>query len=105
MPVSKVVREATRADRPTLNTKETQCCICHKMFSSDSACELTKPYRRPVSEKCKDPRSLGMESKDRDGILVWSVPMDPVVKARLELMWEARRKKSSTAQSVTTQKT
>lgn len=88
-----VVREATRADTPTLNTKQSQCTICWALFSSDSACELHKPYRKPVSTLCKDPADLGMESKDRgDGIAMWSVPMDPEVRERMEKMWAARRK-------------
>lgn len=82
-----------REFRPTLNTKETQCCLCDVMFSSDSACELTKPYRKPVTAECKDPASLGMECRDRgDGVCVWFVPMDPEVKERMEKMWAARRK-------------
>lgn len=89
------MREATRKDRPTLNTKETQCCICYSIFSSDSACEAHKPYRKPVSNLCKSPKELGMESKVRpDGVKVWSVPMDPAVKERMEKMWAARRKVS-----------
>ena len=86
-------REAERSDRPTMNTKETQCPLCWRLFSSDSACELTKPYRKPVSEGCKQPSELGMVSKERgDGVLVWSVPMDPAVRERMEKMWAARRK-------------
>ena len=88
-----MMREASRTDRPTMNTKETQCVVCWMMFSSDSACELTKPYRKPVSVDCKHPVDLGMVSKEReDGVLVWSVPMDPAQRARLEKMWAARRK-------------
>lgn len=89
------MKEATRADHPALNTKQTQCPICWTMFSSDSACELTKPYRKPVSVSCKHPVDLGMVSSERaDGVLVWSVPMDPEVKERMEKMWAARRKAS-----------
>ncbi len=87
------MREATRSDTPKLNTKESQCPICWKLFTSDSACEIHKPYRKPVTGDCKDPVELGMESRERsDGVLLWSVPMDPEQKARLELMWAARRK-------------
>jgi hypothetical protein len=91
-------REATRKDLPMQNTKQSQCMImgCWRMFSSDSACEKHKPWTRPVSDGCKDPAGLGMESRERgDGVSVWSVPMDPAVKARLEAMWAARRKSES----------
>lgn len=86
------MREATRTDTPVLNTKQTQCPICWTLFSSDSACELTKPYRKPITSECKSPEELGMESKERpDGVLVWSVPMTPEVKEKMEKMWAARR--------------
>lgn len=86
-------REATRADTPTINTKQSQCVVCWRMFSCDSAAESHTSYRKPVTSECKDPIGLGMESKERaDGVLVWSVPMDPVQRERLEKMWAARRK-------------
>lgn len=88
-----VVREACKADTPTLNTRQSQCVICWRMFSSDSACELHKPYRKPVTDECKDPVGLGMEGKEgAGGFLIWMVPMDPEVKERMEKMWAARRK-------------
>src|SRR5690349_19616703 len=40
------MREATRNDRPVIGTIQTQCCICWKMFASDSICERQKPYAR-----------------------------------------------------------
>lgn len=91
------MREATRKDLPLQNTKQSQCMRlgCYRMFSSDSAAEKHKPWTKPVSEDCKDPVSLGMEARERgDGVLVWSVPMDPAVRVRMEAMWKARRLKS-----------
>lgn len=88
------IREAVKSDLPAMNTKQSQCVICWRMFSSDSACELHKPYRKPVTGECKDPSSVGMESKESaaGGFAIWSVPMDPEVKARMEKMWAARKK-------------
>lgn len=89
------MKEATRKDLPLQNTKQSQCMRlgCYRMFSSDSAAEKHKPWTKPVTDSCKDPVSLGMEARERgDGVLVWSVPMDPAVRVRMEAMWAARRK-------------
>lgn len=87
------IREAVKSDLPAMNTKQSQCTLCWRMFSSDSACELHKPYRKPVTGECKQPSEIGMEGKESPaGFLIWSVPMDPEVKARMEKMWAARKK-------------
>lgn len=86
-------REAVRSDLPRINTKESQCVLCWRMFTSDSACEKHKPWTKPVTYSCKVPSELGMESRERgDGVLLWSVPMNPAQRERLEKMWAARRK-------------
>ena len=73
------MREATRADLP--RGKEAQCPICWRIFGSDSTCEKHKPYARPVTEPCKDPRSIGMEPRERREVAVWVRPMPAGVSA------------------------
>lgn len=79
--------------RPRLNTKETQCVICGRIFGSSSTADSHAPWKRPVTAECKDPASLGMEFRDRgDGVKVWFIPMAPEVQERMSKMWAARRK-------------
>lgn len=69
------MREATKADLP--KGAEAQCPICWRIFGSDSTCERHKPYKRPVTQECKDPESIGLESRPRRGLAVWVLPMSP----------------------------
>lgn len=68
-----VMREATKADLP--KGREAQCPICWRIFKSDNACEMHKPYRRPVTHECKIPVDLGMVALERRGLMVWATPM------------------------------
>ena len=63
------MREATRKDLP--KGIEAQCPICWRLFGSDSACEMHKPYRGTPTTKCKEPNEVGLESRDRRGLAVW----------------------------------
>lgn len=51
---------------------EAQCVSCWRLFTSDSACEFHKDYRRnPV---CRDPQSLGMVARERRELPIWTRP-------------------------------
>lgn len=77
------MREATKQDRPQMNTSQAQCTKCWLMFSADGVCEQHKPYARSpedqgkrgrVAERdaCTPPQELGMTAIERsDGIAVW----------------------------------
>lgn len=95
------MREANKSDRPLIGTIQTQCCICWRMFASDSICEKTKPYARlpedgergRVAERssCIDPSSLGLIPRERaDGITVWGVTADEEIERRTATMAKAR---------------
>lgn len=60
----------TRQDLP--KGSEAQCPLCMRIFSSDYACELHKPYREPKSAHCKTPKSLGMIAIERRGLPIWT---------------------------------
>lgn len=66
------MREATKQDLP--RGREAQCILCWRIFGSDSTCELHKPYRKPVADICKEPASIGLETRDRRGLTVWVQP-------------------------------
>lgn len=99
------MRKATKADRPRIGTAETQCSICWEMFSSDTLCEMAKPYARhpddtntvgriAVRDKCTPPEELGLFCRDRgDGVCVWSSEEDEAVKERMAKARQARKKK------------
>lgn len=102
-------REATKADRPVIGTIQTQCCVCWRMFASDSICEKTKPYARlPEDEgkvgrvaeraECTLPSALGLISRVReDGIIVWGVTTDEEMERRAETMVKARAARVASA--------
>ena len=69
-----VIREATKKDLP--KGAEAQCPLCWRIFTSDSTCELHKPYRKPIANQCKDPENIGLVSKERRNLRVWSSPPD-----------------------------
>jgi hypothetical protein len=75
------IREATKADLP--KGAEAQCPICWRIFTSDSTCELHKPYRKPIAETCKEPSSIGLVMKIRRDLAVWSSPPDEGMRQRL----------------------
>ncbi len=75
-------REATKADLP--KGREAQCPICWRMFKSDWAAELHKPYRRPVTDVCKEPAGLGMVALERRGLAVWGTRMPEAAAKRLK---------------------
>lgn len=52
--------------------RESQCTLCSRVFSSHSAFEFHKDFRRNPS--CIEPGSLGMVPRERRGIPVWVVP-------------------------------
>ena len=57
-------------DHPKGN--EAQCVTCWRIFTSDSACEFHKDYRRnPI---CRDPSTLGMVARERRDIPIWTRP-------------------------------
>lgn len=96
------MREATRQDRPQMNTSQSQCVKCWRMFSADGVCEQHKPYARspedqgkrgPVAEReaCTEPKKLGMTAIEReDGIAVWGFITEEEQQNRLERMQKAR---------------
>lgn len=96
------MREATKQDRPQMNTSQSQCVICWRMFSADGPCEQHKPYARsaedqgkrgPVAERsgCTSPQELGMTPIEReDGIAVWGFITEEEKLNRLERMEKAR---------------
>lgn len=79
------MREATKKDLPRLGTNQAQCCICYRMFSSDSLCEKTKPYARPpwdvntrgrvaARDECIEPELVGLIARERaDGVAIWGL--------------------------------
>ena len=55
--------------------KEAQCPICGRVFSTDSAAELHKPYTSPKTQICKDPGSVGLQYRTRrETVGVWVHP-------------------------------
>lgn len=98
------MREATKADRPTMGTSQAQCMIkgCYKMFSADGVAEQHKPYARApedmgkrgrVAERaaCTDPAQLGMTPIERpDGVTVWGFITEEEYLNRLDRMDTAR---------------
>lgn len=79
MPFDSTLREATRSDLP--RGRESQCVLCWRIFGSDSTCEAHKSYRKPKSDACKAPVSVGLEQRDRRGFAVWVRAMP------LEVIW------------------
>jgi hypothetical protein len=77
------IREATKEDLP--KGAEAQCPICWRIFSSDSTCELHKPYRKPIADVCKEPSIIGLVMKERRGLAIWSSPPDEGMARRLWL--------------------
>lgn len=103
------MREATRQDRPVIGTIQTQCCICWRMFASDSICEKQKPYARlpgdpavgRVSERSScisDLAGLGLIARERsDGVIVWGVTGDEEMERRAQVMEKARAARVASA--------
>src|SRR5262249_11138413 len=95
-------------DLPYQGTLQTQCCLCWRMFSSDTACEQAKPYARLPEEKemgkrgrvawreeCTDPVSLGFNAFERaDGVIVWSPESLESRAEKVERMQNARAARS-----------
>lgn len=52
---------------------ESQCCLCWRIFTSDSSCESHKVYLKDTTI-CSDPASIGMVPKERRGLPVWVKP-------------------------------
>jgi len=82
-----MTREATKKDLP--KGAEFQCTICWRIFTSDSTCELHKPYRKPISDTCKEPSSIGLVMKERRGLRVWSQQSSERMPFWLEREFEA----------------
>lgn len=76
------MRDATRSDLP--KGREAACPICWRMFTSDSACEMHKPYRKPQGPVCKDPLDLAMVSHERRGLAIWGTQMSAEALERLK---------------------
>ena len=103
------MREASRNDRPIVGTIQTQCCICWRMFASDSICEKQKPYARlpedggrgRVAERdscIEDLTELGLIARERsDGVIVWGVTDDAEMARRAEVMERARAARIASA--------
>lgn len=96
------MREATRKDRPSMNTSQAQCCLCWRLFSADGVAEQHKPYARApedigkrgrvaVRDGCTVPAELGMTPIERnDGVAVWGFTTEEEYANRLGRMDKAR---------------
>lgn len=98
------MREATRQDRPMVGTIQAQCCMCWRIFSSDSLCEKAKPYARLPEEtgtgkrgrvaersSCIDPLELGLVSRERsDGVAIWGLVDSEESERRAQNLAKAR---------------
>lgn len=76
--------EKVRVPRQRPRGTEAQCPLCDRIFGGDSSCERHKPYAKPKTAECKDPATLGMEIRARDGREVWVVPMPAELAAKLK---------------------